>query len=68
MLEGQFYLRLLLIAIMGITFVFTMAHLGKRNPKEESNEKHFYTRKESVEKDKIEYKSFIKQTLEKYFY
>lgn len=40
MLEGQFYLRLLLIAIMGITFVFTMAHLGKRNPKEESNEKH----------------------------
>lgn len=40
MLEGQFYLRLLLIAIIGITFVFTMAHLGKRNPKEESNEKH----------------------------
>lgn len=40
MLEGQFYLRLLLIAIIGITFVFTMAHLGKRNPMEESNEKH----------------------------
>ena len=40
MLEGQFYLRLLLIAIMGIAFVFTMAHLGKRNPKEESYEKH----------------------------
>ena len=40
MLEGQFYLRLLLIAIIGITFVFTMAYLGKRNPREENNEKH----------------------------
>ena len=40
MLEGQFYLRLLLIATFGVWFVFTMIKLGKRNPQDETSLRH----------------------------
>lgn len=44
MLKEQFYIKLLLIAILGVLFIFTMARYGKRNSIEETPQKHIVLR------------------------
>ena len=44
MLKEQFYIKLFLIAILGVLFIFTMARYGKRNSIEETPQKHIVLR------------------------